>query len=132
MKKFTTPVSFSDHRGAIIDLIENEAINSVTMITFTKGAVRANHFHKETTQWNYVVSGRIRLVSELPGEAPVEAILEKGDLAATYPMEKHALLGLEDAEVLVFTKGPRGGKEYESDTFRLDKPLIDPGAKGLV
>jgi hypothetical protein len=25
---------------------------------------------------------------------------------------------LEDAAILVFTKGPRAGSEYESDTFR--------------
>ena len=42
----------------------------------------------------------------------------------TIPMEKHALVGLEDSEMLVFTEGPRGGKEYESDTFRLDNPLV--------
>jgi hypothetical protein len=24
----------------------------------------------------------------------------------------------------VMTRGPRGGREYESDTFRLDEPMI--------
>ena len=42
--------AFSDDRGHIIDLIDNEEINAVTIVTFTKGAVRANHYHKHTIQ----------------------------------------------------------------------------------
>jgi len=30
---------------------------------------------------------------------------------------------LEDSLFLVFTRGPRGGQDYESDTYRLTKPL---------
>ena len=49
MEKLRIVPAFSDHRGQIIDLLENENINAVTVITFTKGAVRANHYHKQTT-----------------------------------------------------------------------------------
>lgn len=124
MEKINVKVSFTDDRGDIIDLIENENINAVTMITFKKGAVRANHYHKHTYQWNYVLSGRIRLVSQMPGHESVETILEKGGFAVTHPDERHDLAAMEDSELLVLTKGPRGGKEYENDTFRLEKPLI--------
>lgn len=50
-------------------------------------------------------------------------ILKKNQLYLTEPMEHHALIGLTKCEVLVFTKGPRGGKEYESDTFRIKHKL---------
>jgi quercetin dioxygenase-like cupin family protein len=123
MKKIVYQVAFSDHRGNISDLIENENINAITRITITKGAVRGNHYHKATWQWNYVVSGKMKLVARMPDQEPQELILEPGDLAVTDPYEYHALVGLEDCEVLVFTKGPRGGKEYENDTFRLETPL---------
>lgn len=123
MKKISLPVSFDDERGKITDLLGNEAINAVTVITFQKGAVRANHYHKNTYQWNYVMSGRIKLVTRMPGEGKVETILGKGDFALTEPEEHHALVGLEYSELLVLTKGPRGGKEYESDTFRIEEPL---------
>jgi quercetin dioxygenase-like cupin family protein len=49
--------------------------------------------------------------------------MNPGDFTVTKPHVRHALVGLDDAELLVFTSGPRGGKEYESDTFRLDVPL---------
>ena len=116
----------SDNRGYIKDLVENENINAVTIITLTKGAIRGNHYHKETFQWNYIMSGKMKLVTCLPGKGTQEVIMEKGDFAVTEPHEQHALVGLENSEVLVLTKGPRGGAEYESDTYRLEIPLAQP------
>jgi quercetin dioxygenase-like cupin family protein len=124
MEKIKVETSFADHRGEIIDLLENENINAVTIVTFRSGAVRGNHLHKQTTQWNYVMEGRIKLVSQAPGQDVEETTMEPGDFAATGPNVAHALVGLEDSKVMVFTKGPRGGKEYESDTYRLDIPLV--------
>lgn len=116
--------AFSDSRGDIIDLIADDTINAVTLISFNKGAVRANHYHKETVQWNYVLSGEILLVTQMPGGPRVESVLRKGDFAVTIENERHALLGLTDAKLLVLTKGPRAGIQYEADTFRLQDPLI--------
>jgi oxalate decarboxylase/phosphoglucose isomerase-like protein (cupin superfamily) len=123
MEKLKVTTSFKDDRGEIIDLIENESINAVTLITFCEGAVRGNHYHKQTTQWNYLLSGSIKLVSQVPGEQLVETVMNPGDLIVTRPEVRHALVGLADSELMVFTKGPRGGKEYESDTFRLEAPI---------
>lgn len=124
METIKVTVSFNDNRGQIIDLIQDENINAVTIVTFTKGAVRGNHYHKETFQWNYLISGKIKLVSQIPGKDVVETIMKKGDLVVTEPDERHALVGCEESELLVLTKGPRGGKEYERDTFRLEIPLF--------
>ena len=127
MKKPAT--SFADARGEIVDLIESEEINAVTIVTFKKGAVRGNHFHKETTQWNYVISGRLALHTELPPDVRREVEVVTGDLVMLVPNERHAFVALEDTMLAVFTKGPRGGKEYEIDTFRIEPPLVDPTRK---
>ncbi|MFH1653987.1 MAG: hypothetical protein ABIE74_08005 [Pseudomonadota bacterium] len=124
MGKIKLEIANKDERGEIVDLIENEIINAVTLITFKKNAVRANHYHKKTTQWNYLVSGRIKFVTQLHGGAVEEHIMEVGELTCSVPNESHALLALEDSKVMVFTKGPRAGKEYESDTYRLKTPLL--------
>lgn len=124
MNIIDTIINHNDDRGIIIDLVENQNINAITYISFYAGAVRANHYHKKTTQWNYVLRGRIKLVTQFEDGPICELILNKGDLVVTVPMEKHALVGIEQSEMLVFTEGPRGGKEYESDTFRLEQPLI--------
>ncbi|MGB4062940.1 MAG: cupin domain-containing protein [Azonexus sp.] len=116
--------AFSDARGSITDLISDNEINAVTLITFTKGAVRANHYHERTIQWNYVISGKILLVTQMPGMDKIECVLKPGDFAVTRENERHALKGLENSEVLILTKGPRAGSQYEDDTFRLSEPLI--------
>ena len=63
LKKKLLP-AFKDKRGEIIDIIDNEKINSVTIITFSKGAIRGNHYHKKTIQWNYVLDGEVIYYSE--------------------------------------------------------------------
>jgi quercetin dioxygenase-like cupin family protein len=115
-----------DARGSITDLISDDEINAVTLITFAKGAVRANHYHERTIQWNYVISGEILLATQMPGEAKVERPLKAGEFAVTRENERHALKGITEAQVLILTKGPRAGSQYENDTFRLSDPLIAP------
>jgi quercetin dioxygenase-like cupin family protein len=116
----------TDARGTIVDLIADDEINAVTLITFSKGAVRANHYHEHTIQWNYVIKGEILLATQFPGGARQERVLKAGDFAVTLQNERHALKGLTEAEVLILTKGPRAGHQYENDTFRLAEPLIAP------
>ena len=123
MEKLNVVPAFTDHRGEITDLLETESINAVTAVTFTRGAVRANHFHKLTTQWNYLLSGKIKLLTQVPGEPVVETVMMPGDFVVTGPNVSHALVALEESSLMVFAKGPRGGKAYESDTFRLETPL---------
>ena len=41
-------------------------------------------------------------------------ILKQGDLVVTDKKEAHAIKALIDSRFLVFTQGPRGGKDYEN------------------
>jgi quercetin dioxygenase-like cupin family protein len=118
----------ADARGAITDLLSQEPIDSITLITSMQGATRGHHYHKETTQWVYVLSGRLKLLSQIPGAAVETSILGPGDLVVNGPLERHAMTALDDATFLVFTRGPRGGENYEQDTYRLADPLRDPAA----
>ena len=113
-----------DERGSITDLIGDDTINAVTVITFKKGAVRANHYHEHTIQWNYVIDGEVLLVTKGADGVRQERVLKKGDFAYSPEREQHALRAETDATVLILTKGPRAGFDYESDTYRLDEPLI--------
>ena len=124
MKKIKTKINFRDHRGVIIDLIEKKKINAITYITQKKGKIRGNHFHKKTIQWNYLLNGKIKIITKIKNKPIKSIILKKGDLVVTKIKESHAIFAIKNSEYLVFTQGPRGGKEYENDTFRLSKPLI--------
>lgn len=123
MKKIKLSINHKDKRGLIIDLLEKKTINAITFITQKKGAVRGNHYHKKTIQWNYLLSGKIELIAKKNGKKR-KIVLKKGDLVMTDKNEAHAVKALTDSTFLVFTQGPRGGTEYENDTFRLNVPLI--------
>ena len=124
MKKIKIKINHRDKRGVIIDLLEKKKINAITFITQKKGMVRGNHFHKKTIQWNYLIKGKIKLITKKKNRGVKEMILSKGDLVVTSSNESHAIKAIQYSEYLVFTQGPRGGKEYENDTFRLAEPLI--------
>ena len=124
MKLYKLVDSFEDNRGVIKDLLTKEPIDAVTHITSKKGTVRANHYHKETYQWTYVLSGKINYYYKKNNEPKENIVLTKGQLILSEPNEAHTLLAMEDSELIVFTRGPRGGKEYESDTYKLTEPLV--------
>lgn len=111
--------AFQDDRGQITDIIEHTPFDNVTVITCVKGAVRANHFHKESIQFSYVLSGRVRALTQSSDEPVKAAELSAGNLLETPAFEKHAIHALEDSVLLIITRGPRGGKNYEDDTFRV-------------
>lgn len=120
--KHVTP-SYTDDRGEIMDILDHVAIDSSTLITSKRGARRGDHYHKESEQYLYVVSGKVKLIAQMPDGQHSHAILERGYVAYTPPLERHTYIALEDSVFLVLTKGPRGGQTYESDTFRLPEPL---------
>lgn len=114
-----------DERGEIIDILTNVNMDSVTIVTFNVNAVRANHYHKHTIQWNYVLTGEIVYYSMNMVDRKVEKkILPAGHLIVSPPNTAHALKANQESKVLILTKGPRSGENYESDTFRLMEPLV--------
>lgn len=123
MKVLRPKISHTDDRGEIIDILVKDTIDFVTLITSVKGSTRGHHYHKQTVQKVYVLSGKIKLLTQMPDGPVVATILEKGDLAVTDKMEKHGMTALEDSSFMVFTHGIRGGEDYEKDTYRLEEPL---------
>jgi dTDP-4-dehydrorhamnose 3,5-epimerase-like enzyme len=112
----------SDERGIITDIFYNQNIQHVSAIKSNKGALRGNHYHKHTTQHMLITKGALEywykpLDSD---EEPKCEILNVGDMITTSPNEIHALAIIEDNEFIVFTTGMRGGKDYESDTIRVE------------
>lgn len=109
---------FEDHRGVIQDLLG--AVDAVTEIRTHKGAIRGNHVHDRTTQWTYIASGRMRIVTrDLEGTVR-DRIYEPGEMAIEGPGVAHAWEAVEDCVCVVFARGPRAGQDYESDTRHLE------------
>lgn|SRR3989338_1045970 len=124
MKPKHIRTTFEDKRGKIADILEKVQIEYVTMITSKKGAIRGNHYHKKSVQYNYILKGKLKLFTQEPGKKIRTVVLSPGDLVCNPAGEWHALLALSVSEFLVFTRGPRGGKNYETDTYRLKERLV--------
>ena len=117
--------AITDNRGTIKDILEDVDIQHATIISFTKHAIRGNHYHKHSVQYTLVLKGCLKLITQLPGHKVENSMVYKDDLIETPPMEKHVMQAVEESEILVLTRGPRGGKNYETDTYRLkDNELL--------
>lgn len=115
--------AISDARGFITDILDGVEVDSVTIVSSKKGAVRGNHYHKKTAQYSYVLDGKFKLYTQQEGKKIKQKIVKKGDLVINPPYERHAFVALEDSLLLACCYGPRAGKHYEDDTFRLEKPI---------
>ncbi len=125
MKIIKTKINYQDKRGVIRDILTHITIDAITYLTSKKGAVRGNHYHKKTIQYEYILGGEYLCATRLDTGGKVSKhILKEGDLAVHPPHEVHTLKALKDAAMLSITKGPRKGFDYEKDTFRLDESLI--------
>jgi quercetin dioxygenase-like cupin family protein len=117
MRESSMADRFEDHRGVIQDLLGE--VDAVTEIRSNKGAIRGNHVHYHTTQWTYIVSGRLRIVTRDPGGVVRERVYGPEEIACEEPGVSHAWEAVDDVVCLVFSRGPRSGENYESDTIRL-------------
>ena len=122
--------NFKDKRGLIIDIFTNKPKDHCTLVTFNKNATRGNHFHKKSTQYSFLISGKMILFSCKVDKngffigKPKKKLLKPNSLITHKPFHAHAFKALTFSNFLAFADGVRGGKDYEKDTFRLDTKLI--------
>lgn len=117
MHKLIPLNSFMDDRGVIEDLVL-ESIDAITRISFTPNAIRGNHFHNDTFQWTLVTKGEIEASTIVNGIVITE-IFKEGEFFVSRPGEPHAMQAIDTSEILVFTRGPRSGISYQTDTHRI-------------
>lgn len=110
-----------DLRGRIVDVFYNDNIKHVSIVDSKKGALRGDHYHKKTVQHMLITKGSLEYwFKDLHSKKPAKyVVLKEGDLVTTPKEEVHALKMLERNQFVVFTSGLRGGKDYESDTYRV-------------
>lgn len=123
MKKVTLTklkLAHKDARGTIMDLL-NEKVNHVGLIVTEKGAVRANHYHKKSHQYNYVTEGKFE-ITIAPVSNPKKkkkVILKPGYLLSIPPMNLHSFKALEKTTLLDIISESRASGGYEKDVYRV-------------
>ncbi len=112
-----------DERGIITDILNTaeDPAYHIGVITFAEGAVRANHYHKVSTQIDYVLEGKIELATKEANNPDAEVrtvILEPGDLAHIPANIIHAYRAVTPATIIDMTTRSREADGYEDDTVR--------------
>ena len=118
---------FVDGRGGITKLLDDgkTSIRSILIMTSKKGAVRANHYHKEDAHYVYMLTGKMEyseapIVDGAPDLSKEEKIeVAAGDMVFSPSMALHAMNFLEDSTCLVFALKSRNQDNYEQDLVRL-------------
>ena len=113
----------TDERGSIVDIFYKGNIEHVAVITSEPNVLRGNHYHKESTQHMLMTKGYLEYWYKPvdSDESAKMVVANVGDIISTPPNEIHALVIRQlGNQFIVFSEGTRGGKEYESDTFRVD------------
>lgn len=109
-----------DERGSITDLL-NEKVNHIGLIITKNGCVRANHYHKLSTQYDYIISGRIE-VSTAKSDRPSvvkKVILNPGELIIIPPLTVHKFKAIKNSVMIDIISKSRAGTGYEDDVVRV-------------
>lgn len=124
LKKTKIKSVHQDKRGQIYD-IWKEPVHHVGIVTFAKGATRGKHYHKLSSQYNYLLKGKIKLVTKkmrAKNSVPRTIIMNKGDMVLIPSNYYHELTALASSTLLVATTGSRkrGSEDYEKDNHRVE------------
>ncbi len=113
-----TPV-FTDTRGSIFDVLE-EKVGHIGIITFNKGVTRANHYHKKSIQYSYVLEGKLKLtVSGVDGSNRKVVTLTPGMMTTIPAKTIHTYTALMKSKIIDITTLSRNDNGYEKDTVRV-------------
>jgi quercetin dioxygenase-like cupin family protein len=121
MSAIEIPVSeFVDERGSIVNLV-SQRIGNVALISSKRGAIRSNHFHKKDWHYLYVLSGRMLYFERGVGEKdfPPGELISKGQMVFTEVNREHAVLFLDDSEILSLARNPQMHDAHEADVVRV-------------
>lgn len=120
--------SYLDERGSIFMVLESCSVGSVSRITSVPDSVRARHYHVKDSHFILVNYGEIEYY-EVPfdGAKPFgrlkKAILKEGDIYFTPPLMIHEMNFNVATQFDCYSLLPRGSKNYESDTVRVNLNL---------
>jgi len=110
---------YIDKRGSITDLL-NEKVGHIGLITTKKGCVRANHYHKLSMQYDYLISGKIEVFTAEYDKPLIikKVILNPGELITIPPLVIHKFKAIKDSVMIDMVSESRAGTRYEDDVVK--------------
>jgi dTDP-4-dehydrorhamnose 3,5-epimerase-like enzyme len=115
------PEPFVDERGSILNL-RSMAIGNVSLICSKRGSIRSNHYHKNDWHYLYMLKGRMLYFERDVGcdHIPEATWIWEGQMVLTRANMEHAVLFLENSEVLSMARDTQVHKAHEADVVRVN------------
>ena len=119
------PDPFTDARGFIQPLLDDDPMRSALIIQSVAGAVRANHYHLTDWHYLYVLSGRMEYYYRLADstDPPIHFTVLPGQMVYTPAMVVHRTDFPEDTLCVTVSGNPRDQAAYEADVIRVELPV---------
>lgn len=124
-----TPIApFKDFRGELKKIFRKSNLNKdldieeAYVLYSNKGAIRGNHYHKETTEYFCVLKGSVKFaLKEIEKEGIVETTISEGDniVVEVTPLTAHAMVNEGDEEAIVLVLSTREYNEDSNDTYSM-------------
>jgi len=96
-----------DSRGTFIGITQNQKWAEVNFIETGRNQVRGNHYHKNTLELFFIISGRIKVnIFDIRKRKKEEFIANKGDIFIVEPFEVHTFETLTDATWINMLSAP--------------------------
>lgn len=107
-----------------MDVFVKHPFEHCVIIHSTPGSVRGNHYHEKSEQCDFMVKGSMKVFSrKADSDVIEESVSKEGEWIEWEKGEAHEFIAIEDVIFMSVVNGPRGGNEYESDTYHLKTPL---------
>jgi dTDP-4-dehydrorhamnose 3,5-epimerase-like enzyme len=118
----SVPQEFLDDRGLIRNVADG-TLGDVAVIESNSGSVRANHYHREDWHLCYLISGAMEYAwkDSLSDEKSHKKVIAPSQMIFTPAMTPHRIKFLEDSIFISISKLSRISKNYENDTFKIEK-----------
>lgn len=108
---------FTDLRGSITNLV-TDGIQSVAVITSTKGSIRSNHYHLHNSHYLYVISGKVKYYErDLDGSNITIQEYESGQMFYTTSHKVHKVEFLDDTVLVSLAPQSNAPSEHDKDTI---------------
>ena len=106
---------FVDDRGSLVQLAHN-GYEQINVLYTKKGVLRGGHYHKDTKEVFYIISGAVQ-VELKNGTEYVDETFAKGDFFLIQPYTIHSMSFLEDTTMVAMYEHAVERKNGEKDIF---------------
>ncbi|MBO7573840.1 MAG: WxcM-like domain-containing protein [Bacilli bacterium] len=104
-----------DERGSLSQLI-HDGFKQINVLESKKGVERGSHFHKESIEAFYVISGSVKVILWSKNEKE-EVVFNKGDFFEIHPFVLHNMLFLSDCLMVQMYDRPVEKEDGTKDIY---------------